>query len=106
MLDAELPASAFRVKPQPVLAQPDARYAKATGEFGIWRVKLTLTPFTGVRAYNALLRVRGEMLPGMFAMLHLTAVIRVGDVVYTATDPIKANRTGRFLRYIHPVLKD
>jgi hypothetical protein len=36
MLDAELPASSFRVKPHPTLAQPDARVAKAEGKFGIW----------------------------------------------------------------------
>ena len=106
MLDAELPASAFRVKPQPVLAQPDGRLAKAVGQFGIWRIELTLTPVTGIRAYDAHLVVKGEMLPNMFAKLRLTTVIRIGDVVYTVTDPIKANRTGKFLRYIHPVLQD
>ena len=106
MLDAEIPASAFRVKPKPVLAQPDGVRAKAVGEFGIWRIKLELTPVTGLAAYDAHLRVRGEMLPGPFRMLHLTAVIQVGDVVYTATDPIKSNWTGKFLRYIHPVLDD
>jgi hypothetical protein len=30
----------------------------------------------------------------MFGMLYLTADIRIGDVVYTATDRIRANRTG------------
>jgi cysteine-rich repeat protein len=106
MLDAEIPASAFRVKPKPVLVQPDGRHAKAAGEFGIWRVKLELTPVTGLAVYEAHLRVRGELLPGPFAMLNLTAVIQVGNVVYTATDPIKSNWTGKYLRYIHPVLDD
>ena len=106
LLDAQIPASAFRVKPQPVLAQPDGRRAKAVGEFGIWRIKLTLTPVTGLPAYDARLVVKGEMLPSMFKMLRLTAVIQIGDVVYTATDRIKANRTGQYLRYIHPVLDD
>jgi hypothetical protein len=106
MLDAELPASSFRVKPHPTLAQPDARVAKAEGKFGIWHIKLALKPLTGIRAYNARLRVRGEMLPGMFGFLYLTADIRIGDVVYTATDRIRANRNGKFLRYIHPVLTE
>jgi cysteine-rich repeat protein len=106
MLEAELPASAFRVKPHPTLAQPDARVAKAKGKFGIWHIKLVLTPVTGIRAYNAKLFVRGEMLPDMFKILYLTSEIRIGDVVYTATDRIRANRDGRFLRYIHPVLTE
>ena len=46
------------------------------------------------------------MLPGMFGFLYLTADIRIGDVVYTATDRIRANRNGKFLRYIHPVLTE
>lgn len=106
MLDAELPASAFRVKPQPTLAQADGRLAKAEGDFGIWHIKLRLKPVTGIRAYDAKLVVEGEMLPDMFGMLHLTAVIRVGDVVYTATDRVRADRTGKLLHYIHPVLDD
>jgi hypothetical protein len=94
------------VKPHPTLAQPDARVAKAKGKFGIWHIKLVLTPVTGIRAYNAKLFVRGEMLPDMFKILYLTSEIRIGDVVYTATDRIRANRDGRFLRYIHPVLTE
>jgi len=106
MLDAELPASAFRVRPHPTLAQPDARVAKAEGKFGIWHIKLALKPVTGIRAYNAKLIVRGEMLPDMFKILYLTANIRIGDVVYTATERLRANRNGKFLRYIHPVLTE
>ena len=50
--------------------------------------------------------VRGEMLPQMFGILYLTANISIGDVVYTATDRIRANRNGTVLRYIHPVLTE
>jgi len=106
MLDAEIPASAFKVRPRPVLAQPDGRFARAVGNFGIWRIKLRLSPVTGIRGYDARLFVRGEMLPEMWAKLYLTTVIRVGNVVYTATDPLRANRTGKYLRYIHPVLDE
>jgi hypothetical protein len=106
MLDAEIPASAFTVKPQPTLAQPDGRFARAVGDFGIWRIKLRLRPSTGVRGYDVRLFVKGEMLPEMFGFTHLTAVIRIGTVVYTATDPMRANPQGKRMRYIHPVLDD
>ena len=106
MLEADIPASAFRTRPRPVLAQPDGRFARGGGQFGIWRVRLVFRPVTGYRAYDVGLFVRGEMLPEVFGRVMLTTVIRVGDVVYTTTDPLKANKTGRFLRYIHPVLDD
>lgn len=106
MLDAEIPASAFRVKPRPVLAQPDARFARARGDFGIWRIKLRLTPYSGFSGYNLRLFVRGELLPDMFSMAHLTAVFGIGSTVYTATDPIHADPPGKVLWYIHPVLDD
>lgn len=104
LADFEIPASAFRVVPKPTLAQPDGRQAKAEGEFGIWQVRIAFKPVTGVEAYTLKLIVEGEMLPEMFGVLHLTANIRVGNVVFTATDPLKANRSGKFLRYIHPPL--
>ena len=94
------------MKPHPTLAQSDGRVARAEGKFGIWHIKLTLKPVTGIRAYNAKLVVRGEMLPDMFKILYLTTQIRIGDVAYTATDRLRANRNGKFLRYIHPVLKE
>ena len=103
MLDADIPASAFKVKPQPTLAQPDGRLARAAGDFGIWRIRLRLRPSTGVRGYDVRLHVKGEMLPEMFRFTHLTAVIRIGTVVYSATDPMWANPHGKRLRYIHPV---
>ena len=106
MLDADIPASAVRTRPRPVLVQPDARFAKAVGDFGIWRIKIVFRPVTGIQAYDVRLYVKGEMLPEVFARIFLTTVIRIGDVVYTTTDPLKASRTGRFLRYIHPVLDD
>ena len=106
MLDAVIPASAFRVRPSPVLVQPDAVFARAAGRFGIWRIKLRFRPVTGIQAYDVRLFVKGEMLPEMFAKLFLTTVIRVGAVPYVATDPITANWSGKFLRYIHPVLPD
>jgi hypothetical protein len=106
MLEADIPVSAFRTKPRPVLAQPDGRFARGVGQLGIWRVKIVFRPVTGYPAYDVALFVKGEMLPEVFGRLLVTTVIRVGDVVYTTTDPLKANRTGRFLRYIHPVLDD
>src|SRR6185503_14928473 len=100
------PVTAFRTRPRPVLAQPDGRFARGVARVGIWRVKILFRPVTGYRAYDVALFVKGEMLPEVFGRLLLTTVIRVGDVVYTTTDPLKANLTGRFLRYIHPVLDD
>ena len=106
MLDAVIPASAFRVRPTPVLVQPDAVFARAAGRFGIWRIKLRFKPLTGIRAYDVRLFVKGEMLPEMFGRIFLTTVIRIGSLPYVATDPIRANRSGKYLRYIHPVLPD
>jgi cysteine-rich repeat protein len=106
MAEFEMPPTAFRVRPRPVLAQPDGRLAEGAGTFGDWKVRTVFKPVTGRPEYTLKLVVEGEMLPEMFGVLHLTADIRVGSATYRATDPVRANRTGRFLRYIHPPLRD
>jgi len=100
ILDLEVPVKAWqRVEPRATSAVPGGKFASARGRIGdAWLRYLRLWPMSQRPTYNLKFKVKREMLKRPGGITRLESSIRVGDEVFTTTDPMIVRRKGKILR--------
>ena len=101
LLDLEVPVKAWqRVEPRATNAIPTGKFAAAAqGTIGDVRLRyMRLWPLGEQDTYNLKFKVKREMLKRPGGITKLTSIIRVGDEVFTTTDPMIVRRKGKIVR--------
>ena len=101
LLDLEVPVKAWqRVEPRATNAIPTGKFAAAAqGSIGDVRLRyMRLWPMSQQDTYNLKFKVKREMLKRPGGITQLTSIIRIGDEVFTTTDPMIVRRKGKIVR--------